>query len=287
MVLADELVFQAMAWEHNRAFDRVALFAFLLGRAGRWRGARPEQRRPTLWASAYVLENVAPKFHWDPDRITSTNIRSFVKDDPRYRGKTIGKLASNLNYLLHIGRVQDFGEQRVSRWWADCLFLALDRLTEDALIDGKRPDSSSYQRLLSSSEFLGLTGGVTVEKDLAVKHLCRLYKVLGGRNRLSDDAVIEKTRTELPDVFPVNPNDPRPRGAIHLTNPRILKSIPPVCADLAVSAGFDVISPDQMEEMQLQEFIRLKTASALAVLRENGIRPTMSIEELLTITRGE
>lgn len=62
MVLADELVFQAMAWEHNRAFDRVALFAFLLGRAGRWRGARPEQRRPTLWASAYVLENVAPNF---------------------------------------------------------------------------------------------------------------------------------------------------------------------------------------------------------------------------------
>jgi len=286
MVLADEMVFQAMSWEHGVAFDRVALFAFLFSRAGRWRGAKPEQRRPAMWANAYILEQVSKNLKWDQDRITSSNIQSFINDDRRYRGKTIGKLASNLNYLLHIGRVQDFGEQRVSRWWVDCLFLALDRLTEDALIDGKTVEVSALQRLLTSSEFLGLTGGKTIEKELAVRHLTRLYGALGGRRRLSDAAVIEKTLAEIPDAYPALPNDTRPRGAVHLTNPKILKSIPPVCADLARHAGFDVVSPDEMEVLQAEEFIRLRTDTALAVLREKGIKPTMSLEELLTITRG-
>lgn len=287
MVLADELVFQAISWNHNRAFDRVALFAFLFSRAGKWRGARPEQRRPAMWANAYVLENVSKALRWDLDRINSENIRNFIQDNPRYRAKTIGKLASNLNYLLHIGRIQDFGEQRVSRWWVDCLFLALDRLTEDAAIDGRKIDRSGYQRLLLSSDFTDLTGGRTIEKDLAIKHLSRLYGALGGRDRLSDEAVVQRTRDEIPDAYPANLNDPRPRGAVHLTNPKILKSIPPLCAALARHAGFDVISPDDMEELQIEEFVRLRTDAALAILRDKGIRPTMSLEELLSITRGE
>ena len=287
MVLADELVFQAMAWDHNKAFDKVALFAFLFSRAGKFHGSRPEQRRPALWATAYVLERVSQKLGWGVDGITTSNISSFIQNDPRYRAKTVGKLASNLNYLLHIGRVQDFGERRVSRWWVDCLFLALDRLTEDALLDGKRIDKSGYQRLLTSSEFLDLTGGQTIEKDLAIKHLCRLYGALGGRGRLSNEAVVEKTTAEVPDAFPAIPNDQSPRGAVHLTNPKILKSIPPICADLARHAGFDVISYDEMEELQIEEFVRIRTDAALAVLRDKGIRPTMSLEELLTITRGK
>lgn len=39
------------------------------------------------------------------------------------------------------------------------------------MIDGKPVDKSGYQRLLSSSEFSELTGGRTIEKDLAIKHL--------------------------------------------------------------------------------------------------------------------
>lgn len=287
MVLADEMVFQALSWEHNKAFDMVALFGFLFSRAGKWSGARPEQRRPARWATAYVLDAVAKGLRWNADDITSQHIKSFISNDRRYRGKTVDKLGSNLAYLLHIGRVQDFGETRVSRWWVDCLFLALDRLTEDELIDGKHVDRSGYQRLLSSSEFKELTGGQTIEKDLATKHLCRLYGALGGRGRLSNDAVAEKTMAEVPDAYPALPNDPRPRGAVHLTNPRVLKSIPPICADLAKHAGFDVISPDEMEEMQIEDYIRTRTDAAIAILRDKGIQPTMSIEELLAITRGE
>lgn len=287
-IIADELVFQALAWEHSPAFDRVALFAFLFSYAGKWKRAGSDQRRPALWANAYITERLAPVLGWNVDRITSDDIQAFVEGDPRYKAETSRKLATNLNYLLHIGRIQDFADQKVSRWWVDCLFLALDRLVEDAQIDsGSSVRRIGHQNLLEQSSFTSLTGGKNLEKDLAVKHLVRLYAALGGRNRLFEDIVIQKTREELPGAFPVRPNDNRPRGAIHRTNAKILKSIPPLCADLARHAGFDVISPGEMEDMQIEEFVRLRTEAALAILRERGIRPTMSLEELLNITRGE
>jgi len=287
MILADELVFQALSWEHSPAFDRIALFAFLFSYAGKWKGAGSYQRRPALWANAYIRERVAPVLRWKADRITANDIQAFVESDSRYQAETSRKLATNLNYLLHIGRIQDFGEAKVSRWWVDCLFLALDRLSEDAKLDAADVRRSGYRVMLMQSSFLDLTGGRNIEKELAIKHLVRLYSAIGGRDRLFDDLVVQKTREELPGSYPVPPNNSRPRGAVHLTNPRILKSIPPMCADLARHAGFEVISPDEMDEMHLEEFVLLRTAAALAVLRERGIRPTMSLEELLSITRGE
>lgn len=287
-ILADELVFQAMAWEHSPAFDRVALFAFLFSYAGRWKGASAHQRRPALWANAYVTERIAKFYKWDVDQVSADDIQNFVEADPRYQADTSRKLATNLNYLLNIGRIRDFADPKVNRWWVDCLFLALDRLVEDASLDSVSPAKrSGYQALLLQSSFVSLTGGETLEKELAIKHLVKLYAALGGRDRLFDDRVIQKTNDELPDVFPVRPNDDRPCGAIHRTNANIVKSIPSLCADLARSAGFEVISPTQMEDMQIVEFTRLRTDAALALLRERGIRPTMTLEELLSITRGE
>ncbi|KJE36034.1 hypothetical protein UF64_08105 [Thalassospira sp. HJ] len=286
MICADELVFQALSWDHSPAFDKVALFAFLFSYVGKWKKAAAYQRRPALWANAYVLERVASKYNWNTKSVTADDIQNFVQNDPRYKAETSRKLATNLNFLLHIGKVQDFGEKRPGRWWVDCLFLALDRLIEDSLIDGRTYRTSEYINLLSHSKFFELTGGENLEKQLATTHLIRLYTALGGRDRLSEDAVRDKILQEEPQFQSMRVNDSRPRGATHLTNPRILKSISPFCADLAKKAGFDVISPDEMDEMQAAEFIRGRTESALAVLNEKGIRPNMTIEELLKITRG-
>lgn len=287
-IVADELVFQALAWEHSPAFDRLALFAFLFSYAGRWKRAGGDQRRPALWANAYITERLAPVLRWNADLITADDIQTFVDGDPRYQAETSRKLATNLNYLLHIGRIQDFPDPNVSRWWVDCLFLALDRLVEDANIDsGTSVKRTGHQSLLMQSSFMALTGGKNLEKELAVKHLVRLYTALGGRNRLFEDIVVQKTKDELPGIYPVRPNDNRPRGAVHRTNAKILKSIPPMCADLARHAGFDVISPGEMDEMQLEEFVRLRTEAAIAVLKDRGIKPSMTIDELLKITRGE
>jgi hypothetical protein len=52
VLVADELAFQAINWEHSPRFDKLALFAFNLSLAGRWVGARRGQRRPAMWANA-------------------------------------------------------------------------------------------------------------------------------------------------------------------------------------------------------------------------------------------
>jgi hypothetical protein len=284
---ADELVFQALNWEHSQRFDKLALFAFNLSLAGRWTGARKEQRRPALWANAYVRERVAREFGWDARRVNAKDIERFVGGDPRYQAKTSEKLGTNLNYMFALGRLEEFPSKRVERWWVDCLFLALDRIIEDRLLDGKQTQPQQYASLLDRYGFLELTGKQSLEKELAVKHLSTLYAACGGLNRFSEDATRQRINVQLPHLVYYAVNDPRPRGAIHLTNPRILKSIPAACAMLAKYAGFEDLSPDELEEFDLDEFVKRRTYEALANLKERDIKPTMTADEIMRLTRDK
>lgn len=287
VIVTDELVFQALCWDHGRAFDRVALFAFIFSYAGRWKGAKNYQRRPAMWANAYVRDRLAKVYHWDERKVTADDIQKYVAADPRFKGQTSRKLATNLNYLLQIGHVGEFSERRVTRWWVDCLFLALDRLVEDAKVTGRNPSSSEYQALLEKSDFFILTGERTLEKDLALQKLVYLYFALGGRSRLDEGVVRSRVQELLTDHHYAHLNDHRPRGAVHPTNPRLLKSIPPCCSQLAEMAGFDVITPDDMEDFDALEYVKGRTGWALAAIEADGIEPTMSMEELLTMTRAK
>ncbi|MFN3506589.1 MAG: hypothetical protein ACK4ZU_03870 [Allorhizobium sp.] len=284
---ADELVFQALNWPHNRGFDKLALFTFMLSLVGAWKGSKAEQRRPAMWANAYVRERVAPEFGWDATRVNSDDIQAFVVNDKRYVAETTRKLSTNLNHIFIGGHLSEFSTPRIERWWVDCLFLALDRIIEDRLLDREDTKPTQYAVLLERYGFLELTGKKTLEKTLAMKHLVELYTACGGRDRFSEEATQERVRTmrKQLELYAANPNDSRPRGAIHPTNPRVLKSIPSACAMLARYAGFEVISPDQMEEFDLEEFVRLGTQTALARLRDANVRPTMTAEEIMRITR--
>lgn len=284
---ADELVFQAINYDHSPAFDKLALFAFNLSLAGKWAGARKEQRRPALWANAYIRERLARELDWNVGAVSADDIESFIRGDQRYRAETSRKVATNLNHLFVIGRLREFSVRRIERWWVDCLFLALDRIIEDRALDDQGTMYDQYSDFLLKYGFLELTGGRTLEKDLALKHLVRLYGACGGRMRFSDEAVKERSKILMPDLPFSTANDPRPRGAVHNTNPRILKSIPPFCAMLAKYAGFEEISPDELESFDLEEFIRTRAQAALSYLKDAGIRPNMTAEELLKLTRDQ
>jgi hypothetical protein len=64
-LLADELVFQALSFDHSPHFDNLALFAFLFSKVGTWKGAKPYQEQPALWAKHYVADRVSEAFHWN------------------------------------------------------------------------------------------------------------------------------------------------------------------------------------------------------------------------------
>lgn len=285
-ICADELVFQAINWDHNEGFDKLALFAFLLSYAGHWKGAQREQRRPALWANAYIRTRVASDFQWDTRSISANDIENYVSSDPRYVAATSRKLATNLNYLFLCGKLRGFPSKRIERWWVDCLFLALDRIIEDRHLDGQSTPPSLFASLLFNNHFMELTGKATLEKQLAVSHLVALYDACGGRDRFSDAATAERTSTLCRDVRHFV-NDPRPRGAVHESNPRILKSIPAACAMLARYAGFRDLSPDELEQFDLEDFIRRSTQAALDGLKDENIHPTMTAEELMKLTRGQ
>lgn len=124
-----------------------------------------------------------------------------------------------------------------------------------------------------------------MEKELAVKHLVRLYSACGGRDRFSEEHAHELTRVRVQDIQTFLANDDRPGGAVHPTNPRILKTIPRACAWLANYAGFDFLLPDDLDQFDVDAFIKRKASEAILKLKEKDIRPTMTADELMKITR--
>lgn len=284
-ILVDELVYQALTSDHSERFDKLALFAFNLSLVGVWKGSAPFQRRPALWAYHYVSRRVGNDFKWDARAVTADDIERFVSSDRRYAAKTARKLATNLSYLYRSGRLAELATPHVERWWVDAVFLVLDRTIEDRSIDSLTTPDDQYRQVLEKSGFKNIGGRWSLEKELAVSHLARLYSECGSRERFSEEFVKERSILRIPDLQWFAANDARPQGAVHPTNPRILKSIPRACAFLAKYAGFSVIDADEMAIFDVEDFLRRHTAAALAKLQADGIEPTMTAEQLMKITR--
>jgi hypothetical protein len=284
-VVVDELVFQALTSGHSAAFDKLALFAFNFSHAGTWSRAAEYQRFPSLWATHYIVDRLAGQNRWQVETVTASDIGSFLNNSPSYKAETSVKVSTNLNFLYSIGKLSEFSQKRIERWWVDCLFLAIDRIVADRSIDGLETSPQSLPAYLLKSHFLPLTGPTTIEKTFAMAHLMSLYNVCGGKDRFSDNAVNDRVRVHVPDYeFPLL-NDIRPVGAIHPTNPRILKSIPRLCGTLAESIGFEVIDAESLATFKPSEFIKNQIDNAKAELAASGVKPTMSAIELHKLTR--
>jgi hypothetical protein len=286
-LLVDELVFQALKFEHSEHFDHLALFAFIYSMVGTWRGAQTYQQRPALWAHHYVADRVARTFNWDTSKVSADDIEEFVTSDERYQAQTARKLSTNLNFLFRVGHLDHLTSRQVSRWWVDAMCLALDRLTETRRMVEKSLREDRYESYISASGFHAVSGPRSAQKDLAQHHIINLFLACGGRARFSEESVIELTKTRLPEIENWIANDPNPVAAVHLTNPRIVKTIPRPCAMLAKSVGFETFEVDELAELDLEALVRRRLQNALADLREKGISPTISAEDLMRLMRDE
>ncbi|MER9899464.1 hypothetical protein [Mesorhizobium sp. M0130] len=284
-IAADELVYQAITFPHSARFDRLAIFAFNLSSVGTWKGAKPYQARPALWAHYYVADRLGPTHRWDTSKATANDIEKFVQSDTRYRAEGARKLATNLAYLYRQANLGALASKKVERWWVDALFLALDRVLETRAISRQPTSESNYHSYLVASGFFGVSGERSIEKDLASKHLVDLYKACGGRSRFDEEAVRERTKTLLQEIEYYAANNPDPIGAVNRTNLRIVKSLPRVCAMLARSVGFEVFDIDDLENLDTSALARENIERALSSLRQQGILPKISSEDLMKLLR--
>jgi hypothetical protein len=288
LVIADELVFQAVNFEPGADFDKLALFAFLFSLVGRWRSADQHQRRPAEWARNYTINRVAKTFGWKTNQISADDIESYVSADPRYEAKSARKLSTNLNYLFVQGRLQEFDTPLTERWWVNSIFLALDRTLRERNIGGQDTNENRLYEYLVSSGFNQLSGPRSIQKDLAVKHLVKLYWACGGLTRFSDQQLRELAELRLPQLAAYVSNNPLPIGAVHKGNPNIQKTLPRVCAQVAKEiANFETMEIDELENFDIESFIKNSTRKTLEGLSQKGIRPTMTAEELLKFTRDK
>lgn len=285
-ICVDELIFQALNFEHSRRFDNLAIFAFNMSLVGSWKGSKADQSSPALWARYYYADKVADSFNWNTNQITADDIQNYLKNSAAYQGKTTRKLATNLNYLYKQGISFSSPSKKVTQWWVDCVFLALDRIVLDRKRRGLQTKAADFPDHLEEIEFTRLTGGRSIAKDLALKHLINLYEVCGRNSRFSDEAVRERQNTLLPEIQEWA-NNPEPIGVAHKTDPNIFKTIPRVCAVLAATVGFIQTDAVSFDDFDIDEFVRKNVQNAVRRLEELGISTTMSVEDLLRITREE
>lgn len=286
-IIADELVFQAINFGHSKRFDSLALFSFNFSLVGHWKGARAYQSRPALWAHHYISERFGPELQWEAERATADDIQSFVTKNPRYTGEGSRKLSTNLAYLYSQAGLESLKSKRIERWWVDALFLALDRILLDRAAKNIPLIESNYESYLLGSGFFQVAGNRSIEKDLASKHLVRLYQSCGGINRFDDDAVRERSQVLLNHISNYVEKSHDMVGAVHATNLRVLKSLPEVCSALARFAGFDTFDLEDLENMNTSELARTNVKRALEKLKADGIRPDITSEQLMRIMRGE
>jgi len=52
-------------------------------------------------------------------------------------------------------------------------------------------------------------------------------------------------------------------------------------------AGFEDLSPDDLEEFDLEDFVKRRTQAALEKLKAENIEPNMTADELMKLMRGE
>lgn len=283
-ILFDELVYQATAFEYSGGFDKIALAAFHNSYVGTWHGALHWQTYPSLWANGYIRERVNLGSSWDTSRVNAKDIEKFIIGSGRYRAQSARKLSTNLNFLYEISNLSELGTGQITRWWVDSLFLILDR----AFAETKSELTAETANMLAiKSGFMEISGLRTKNKELSLIPLSTLYWACGGIDRWSREAAQERQKAVLPDIgWFANSDDPF--FAIYKRDPNVIKTLPKICAMLAKHlADFEELDPDEILNWDPVDYIRRKTRQALDSLKERNIKPTMSADDLLKITRGK
>jgi hypothetical protein len=274
-IACDELVFQALHFPHTNDFDKLAIFAFNLSLAGKWKGAKPYQRRPAIWSNRYIVERLAKVHDWDSSKATSDDIQSYLENDKRWTAKTTRKVSTNLHYLYIRGGLPQLTTKLIERWWMDAAFLAADRLCGLGVV--RTLDQRALESAMVEFEFHPLSGGPNIERELLLKSMINLYISVSGLLRFKTETVIEDENLEN-EVF----------ALVDRKVPRAPKALPASSrlTSNELSLNYEVLNAKQLDQFDPDCFVREMTLRALSHIEANGMTPSIDSEELYEITRG-
>jgi len=283
-ILVDELVYQALSFDHSSDFDRLALLVFNFSLVGSWRGASRDQNRPALWAHHYISDRVSRVFNWDASFVTADDIDLFVSNNPNYKAKTSRKLSTNLNFLYKIGKLSSFRSSKAESWWIAGLYSAADRVSS-RLGASSNLSESRLDVQLTAHGFREISGRRSIEKDLATRHFLTLYAACGGRARFDEKPVHELQTSTLPGMNEL-PEGSGPIGVFHRSNVRARGVIPQSCRLLArYRAEFETYELGELSDNDLASYIESRTSRALEELKQKKIAPVRPLEEITKLTR--
>lgn len=175
VIVADELVREALAHPADESFDRLAVFALHLSLAGLWQGARPEQRYPAEWAKHFIVSRVFASGQWNGSLMTAGEIASFVSSHPDYSGVWAGKAATNLSYIYELSGVRKLRSGLAEKWWGSAIFLALDRILVDRRWSKPWPTTERVLEALAEEHVFELTAVPVDQGMIAARELIELY----------------------------------------------------------------------------------------------------------------
>jgi hypothetical protein len=154
-MLVDELVFQAIQKPHSLRFDRLALFAFHLNRAGMGAGVVP---RPAMWANEFVRERLWRDDAWHSSALSESEMDSFISTRLDAAGIVLTKCRSNYRHLFELSEYLpaklDLINSGVEHWIGSALFLAWDR----SILQGGAAAKSDLLEVVEADELHKLMG---------------------------------------------------------------------------------------------------------------------------------
>jgi hypothetical protein len=92
----------------------------------------------------------------------------------------------------------------------------------------------------------------------------------------------------IPSLIPNEPPEGGKIGVFHPTNPTARNAIPNICKVLAkYAAGFELFDAENFDDFNIENYIKSQTETALRSLKQLGVKPTISSDDLTRLTRGE
>ena len=189
-ISVDELVFQAIGRPHSIRFDRLALFALHLNRAGKGKGV---VGRPAMWTNEFVRERLWQDGAWRSSALLDASLDLFIEDRMDALPEVRVKCRNNYRHLFELCEFWPTAlpiiNPQAEQWIASALFLAWDR----HILDGGANDKPALVSLVDSGEnykLLGVTRGYAVAQ---ADELADLYTSVGKLDRFR-----ERKKVQLP-----------------------------------------------------------------------------------------